>query len=99
VVIDEAPQSLPQLTGAPAYVRPPTAMPEPERPFDPDVLPLLVDQTDEEREFTSTLPAHAWAPGGIAGDRARSSGSEDHEDLQARSFRLRAVAGRLIRGG
>jgi hypothetical protein len=98
VSIDEPTLLPPKLTGAPAYVRPPTAMPEPDRPFDPDELPLEVHQTDEERELASTLSAHAYTGGATGRDgqgRAGSSGS----GLHGRSFSLRAVAGRLLRGG
>ena len=52
--------ALPKLYGAPAYARPPRVVPESERPFDPDDLPIAAEMTDEERAVTSTLRA----PGG-----------------------------------
>jgi hypothetical protein len=100
VSTDEQHVALPQLYGAPAYARPPAAVPVAERPFDPDELPIEALRTDEEREFTATLPARAYAPGGVtlgqqtqtttdAGGRSRS---------RSRSFGLRSITGR-IRGG
>ena len=78
---------------------PATADPFPtkDRPFDPDELPIEAHQTDEEREFTSTLPPRAYAPGGIdlAAERAAAAGMTG--STSARSFSLRAIAGRLLR--
>ena len=65
VSTDEQHVALPQLYGAPAYARPPAAVSTTERPFDPDELPIEALRTDEEREFTATLPARAYAPGGV----------------------------------
>ena len=61
---DEQHIALPQLYGAPAYARPPAVVAG-ERPFDPDELPIEAFQTDEEREFSATLPPRAYAPGGV----------------------------------
>ena len=47
--------ALPKLYGAPAYARPPRVVPETERPFDPDDLPIVAEMTDEERTFTATV--------------------------------------------
>ena len=56
--------ALPKLYGAPAYARPPRVVPETERPFDPDELPIAAEPTDEERVFTSTLQASgSYRPG------------------------------------
>ena len=64
--IDEQHIALPQLYGAPAYARPPLLVPETERPFDPDELPIEAERTEEEREFTAALPEYAWTtPGGV----------------------------------
>lgn len=41
--------AFPRLMGAPAYARPPRAVEPVERPFDPDALPLAVEQTPDER--------------------------------------------------
>jgi hypothetical protein len=96
VSIDEQPIALPSLYGAPAYARPPGPVPAKDRPFDPDELPLEAHQTEEEREFTATLPARAYAPGGIdlRAERAAVTGTGGGG---SRSFSLRAIAGRLLR--
>ena len=94
--IDEQPVALPNLYGAPAYARPPGPAPAKDRPFDPDELPLEAHQTDEEREFTSTLPARAYAPGGVDLDAERAAASAAGS-TSARSFSLRAIAGRFLR--
>ena len=89
--------ALPTLYGAPAYARPPLRVPESERPFDPDQLPIVAEMTEEELEFASALPAHAWAAGGarLGGDTKSDS---DNQRLRPRRFRLRGVAGRLLGG-
>jgi len=97
VSIDEQNVAPPSLYGAPAYSRPPGPAPTKDRPFDPDQLPLEVHQTDEEREFTSTLPPRAYAPGGIDLAAERAAGSGTAGSTSARSFSLRAIAGRLLR--
>jgi hypothetical protein len=91
--------ALPSLYGAPAYARPPALVPTTARPFDPDELPIAAAQTDEEREFTAALPAHAWAPGGAKLGSDKSSGSDEQRSLRPRTFRLRGIAGRLLGGG
>ena len=89
--------ALPKLYGAPAYARPPAPVEEKARPFDPDDLPITAYQTDEERHLLETLPARAWAPGGgLALDV--QDGSPKGGNLNARPFRLRALAGRLFGG-
>ena len=97
--IDERHVALPSLYGAPAYARPPAAVPVTERPFDPDELPIEALRTDEEREFTATLPARAFAPGGVRlGLQTSTSSTAAGDGSRSRSFSLRAIAGR-IRGG
>jgi hypothetical protein len=98
VSIDEQHIALPQLYGAPAYARPPGAPAEIARPFDPDELPIEAFRTDEEREFVSTLPARAFAPGGVHVDGGGNE-VDGQGGLEARPFSLRAVAGRLLGGG
>ncbi len=95
--IDEQHVALPSLYGAPAYARPPGSAPVKDRPFDPDELPLEVHQTEEEREFTSTLPARAYAPGGIALGAENASTTDAGGSTSARSFSIRAIAGRFLR--
>lgn len=102
VSIDEQQQqhiALPKLYGAPAYARPPAATAEIERPFDPDELPLEAERTDEERDFVSTLPARAFAPGGVQLGGGGGGDGGDDPSLQGRPFSLRSVAGRLLGGG
>ena len=94
--IDEQHVALPTLYGAPAYARPPGAVPPNERPFDPDELPLEAEQTDEERTFTSMLPAHAFAPGGTRLDSGKG-GSMDGAGRAARTSTIRDIAGRFLR--
>ena len=86
--------ALPQLYGAPAYARPPRAVEPTERPFDPDDLPLEAVQTDEEREIASTLPARAYAPGGMT--RADGGGADGAIGLRPRPLTLRSLAGRIL---
>jgi hypothetical protein len=90
-------QALPKLYGAPAYGRPQIPVPVAARPFDPDELPIQASMTDDEREFAATLPARAYAPGGV--DLARQGrGSVDNDGQEVgRSFFLKSIAGRLLR--
>jgi hypothetical protein len=97
VSIDEQHVALPKLYGAPAYARPPRHAGEGDRPFDPDELPIEALRTEEEQEFVETLPARAYAPGGI---HLRRTGNETTTDtnLRPKSFSLRAMAGKLLGG-
>lgn len=97
--IDEQHVALPRLYGAPAYARPPSTAPTALRPFDPDDLPIEAFQTAEDRAFTATLPARAWAPGGVlldgpGGDHDRHPGSRN---LAGRQLNLRSIAGKFLR--
>ena len=97
--IDEQPHiALPQLYGAPAYARPPAVAEIAPRPFDPDELPIAAYQTDEEREFSTTLPAQAYAPGGVLLGRGAGTASGAGDPLRTRSLSLRGIAGRLLGG-
>jgi hypothetical protein len=97
VSTDEQHIALPQLYGAPAYGRPPAPIEASDRPFDPDELPIEAEQTDEEREFTSALPARAYAPGGIDLGQTVTMGSGSRGELRPRTLSLRAIAGRILR--
>ena len=96
--IDEQHVAMPKLYGAPAYGRPPGPAETVARPFDPDELPIEAELTDEEREFKSTLPARAYAPGGIALGGAAQTETTTSTGLRPRAFSLRGIKGLLIRG-
>jgi hypothetical protein len=98
VATDEQHIALPQLYGAPAYARPPASVPGAERPFDPDELPIEAYRTDEEREFSSTLPPAAYAPGGLTLGRNGSTTSTGDNGLRPRTFSLRSITGRILGG-
>ena len=95
--IDEQHVAMPKLYGAPAYARPPTPAETVARPFDPDELPIEAQLTEEEREFKATLPARAFAPGGVAlGDKGQSETSTS-TGLRPRAFSLRGIGRRIAR--
>lgn len=71
--LDEQSHALPKLVGAPAYARPAPPVELAERPFDPDELPILAEQTPEERALfeaslgdTSPAAPRPLAPGATA---------------------------------
>ena len=75
------------------------------RPFDPDELPLEIDQTEEERAFAAKLPARAFAPvaptsgpepsGRRAAERPTTAATSTH--AEGRSLSLRRIT--RFRGG
>jgi hypothetical protein len=102
--------ALPRLYGAPAYARAPKVVPETERPFDPDDLPIAAAQTDDERAYTRMLVAsgsyrlggHGLEPAGSppaspaeASASARSSRAASGAGVGTRRFSLRALTDRL----
>lgn len=91
--IEERQVALPKLYGAPAYARPAVPVPPGARPFDPDMLPLQVYQTEEEREYAVRLRAHAYGQSVNSDDGGPAGGP-----LRPRRFRLREIAGRLLGG-
>ena len=94
--IDEPHMALPKLYGAPAYARPTVPVVAAERPFDPDDLPLEVEQTVEEREYAE-VQAQVYA-GGIAGEPVAVSsggGREGSPMLRGRPFRLGSITNRF----
>jgi hypothetical protein len=97
VSIDEQHVALPSLYGAPAYARPPASAPPAARPFDPDELPLEAEQTDEERTFTSALPARAVAAGGVRLDPGSDGATTSERGRRRRQASIRDVAGRFLR--
>jgi hypothetical protein len=98
VSIDEQHVALPRLYGAPAYARPPAVADTALRPFDPDDLPIEAFQTEEDRAFAATLPARAWAPGGVSldGGWTDGRGGNGHGHLVGRQLNLRSIAGKLL---
>jgi hypothetical protein len=96
VSIDEQHVALPKLYGAPAYARPPHAADTVDRPFDPDDLPIEAFQSEEDRAFAATLPARAWAPGGVSLGGGESRGDGDRRTLRGKPLSLRSIAGRLL---
>ena len=98
--IDEQHVALPKLYGAPAYARPPRSAATIDRPFDPDDLPIEAFMSEEDRTFAASLPARAWAPGGVPmdGDGEGSGGSHGGPRLlRGRPLSLRSIAGRLLK--
>ncbi len=102
---DEPNVAYPKLYGAPAYARPTAPVDVTPRPVHTDDLPLEAQQTEEEREIASTLPAREYAAvrteghghrGGANGSTA--DGLDGRGGLLGRPFRLRALAGRLLGG-
>jgi hypothetical protein len=91
--------ALPTLYGAPAYARPTPVVQTLERPFDPDELPIEADQTDEERDFASTLPARAFAPGGVTLRRNVAWRSDESGEPRRPAASLRGIADRILGGG
>jgi len=97
VSIDEQHVALPKLYGAPAYSRPAAPVAVTPRPFDPDDLPIVANQSDDEREISSSISARAYAAdGSLRADSDGSGSSTGANRLQPRSLSLRAIAGRLI---
>ena len=96
--IDQQHVALPKLYGAPAYARPPKSAATLERPFDPDDLPIEAFMSEEDRSFAASLPARAWAPGGVPLDGTADGGDQnDGPRLLGKPLSLRAIAGRLLK--
>lgn len=99
--IEEQHVALPRLYGAPAYARPPRAAATVDRPFDPDDLPIEAFQSEEDRAFAASLPARAWAPGGVALDgrdgRTHDGDREGRRALLGKPLSLRSIAGKLLK--
>jgi hypothetical protein len=100
--------ALPSLYGAPAYARAPKAIPDSERPLNPDDLPITAEQTEEERLLAQMLQASGshlhgsslGPPGAAYGSVATGSGSRapsdgDRDAVGGRHFILRALTERL----
>jgi len=98
VSIDEQHIALPKLYGAPAYARPAAPVELTPRPFDPDELPLEMEQTPEERRYASSLPARAYSTNSSYAMALENGNGNGHDALQGRPFSLRAIAGKLLGG-
>jgi hypothetical protein len=96
VAIEEQHVALPKLYGAPAYARPLRIVPDAERPFDPDDLPIEAVMTDEERDLAANLPARAYAPGGAHAPRRLAVAGDAEPTLRPKTLSLRALAGRIL---
>jgi hypothetical protein len=92
--------ALPKLYGQPAYARPPRHVAEADRPFDPDDLPIEIEQTPEEKDLLATLPARSYAPGGahLTGQLAAYPATPNGvaPTLRPKPTSLRALAGRIL---
>ena len=86
MAIDERHIALPKLYGAPSYSPPVHKVHETPRPFDPDDLPIVAVQTDQERELAASMPDSF-------GDMRRQ---DDGPSLRPRPLSLRAFAGRIL---
>ena len=96
--IEEQHVALPKLYGAPAYARPVPIVESTPRPFDRDELPLEAVMTDEEREVAEKMPARAYATISYAPETETSGPDGNSARLGARPFRLRSIAGKLLKG-
>lgn len=91
--------ALPKLYGAPAYARPKAPVDHTPRPADLDDLPLSAFQTADERRLAEAMPARPYrGVPAIAGEGYESPRNGERAILRGRPFRLRALAGRLLRG-
>jgi hypothetical protein len=73
VAIEDQHVALPKLYGAPAYARPPRAVEDSPRPFDPDDLPISAYQTDEERDMAEHLAGRPYARAVVPTSRATAA--------------------------
>ena len=102
MAIDEQQQhvALPKLYGQPAYARPPRHVAVADRPFDPDDLPIEMEQTPEERHLLESLPARSYAAGGaqLTGQMAAYPATPNGvaPSLRPKPLSLRALAGRIL---
>ena len=93
---DDRHLALPKLYGQPAYARPSIAATAPvERPFDPDDLPLEVDQSSEEREFVAQVEGGPYAGGEVGEPVPVGGGREGSPMLRGRPFRLGSITSRF----
>jgi hypothetical protein len=91
MALDDEHVAHPRLYGAPAYARPPSVVQPAPLPLDPDDLPIAAAQTPEERRLTEILLGRP-SQSASAVNQLR-----DEPRLEARPFRLRAIAERILR--
>jgi hypothetical protein len=96
--IEEQHVALPKLYGAPAYARPAPIAEPAERPFDRDELPIEAAMTDEERDIAEGMPARAYGSGPYQPQLETAGVNGGGPRIRARPLRLRAIAGRLLKG-
>ena len=98
MVNDERHLALPKLYGQPAYARPSIVPTDPvERPFDPDDLPLELEQAPEGRVLAAEVQPQPDA-GSQVGEPVAVGGGGGREGspiLRGRPFRLRSIASRV----
>lgn len=100
--------ALPKLYGAPAYARAPKPVPDSDRPFDPDDLPIVAEQTEDERAIARMLPASGsyradgnglrppGAPHGSSVEASSAASATGAPGVGAHRFSLRALTDRLV---
>jgi hypothetical protein len=89
--VEETHASPPRLYGAPAYMRPRSAVAPTPRPLHPDDLPIAIGQTPEEQRLAEELldrPYQTVVPAAPAREEPR---------LEARRLLLRETVGRTLR--
>ena len=97
VSIDEQHVALPKLYGAPPT--PGRRRAGPRRSAPSTLTSFRWRQSRPRRSASSraTLPARAYAPGGIALVAERTAETETSTGVTGRSFRIREIAGRVLR--
>ena len=65
MAVEEHYSAFPKLMGAPAYARPPSVVAQAARPFDPDELPIMAEQTAEERALVDAVRGSSGGRGTI----------------------------------
>lgn len=86
--------ALPKLYGASAYSRPPRTVPDSQRPFDIDDLPIVAGMTEEERAVAG-LPASSRPSAPGPGELQHPARAETVSDGGPSRFSLRGLVQRL----
>ena len=93
--VDQEHIAHPRLYGAPAYARPPRAVPPSPMPLDPDDLPLAVAQTPDEQAIAQELPVRPYQV--VTPLKPANEVSRLAPGLESRPLLLRTIAGRILR--